>query len=225
MSTRQWIFAHIDVAISDFQQRLIPATENYHKSSDAGGEFEDPEDLEEALEVIQRLKGFVHDFFPDGIDAVENFMIVHDDLNKHNILVDDSDQLTAVVDWESVTTQPWCIGCQYPSFLQGKPASIEPDKSTFRTDQNGNPAELYWEELESHELHKLRAIFLNKMRQLQPRWVEIFEASQRQRDFCMTMVSCDDPFTTRRIGNWLDDLKSGDTNVMGLEERIDKGMK
>jgi Ser/Thr protein kinase RdoA (MazF antagonist) len=143
LSTRQWIFAHIDVAISDFQQRLIPARENYHKSSDAGDKFEDPEDLEEALEVIQRLKGFVHDFFPDGTDAVEKFMIVHDDLDKHNVLVDDSDQLTAVVDWESVTTQPWCIVCQYPSFPQGKSVSIEPDKSTFRTDENGNPAELY----------------------------------------------------------------------------------
>ncbi|KAI9167946.1 Nitrilase [Paramyrothecium foliicola] len=205
-STRQWAFAHIDVAIADFQQRLIPARENYHNTPDGDDEFEDPEDLEEALAVIQKLKGFVYDFFPDDADAVENFMIVHDDLNKHNILVDNSGQLTAVVDWESVTTQPWCIGCQYPSFLQGKPASVEPDKSKFHTDENGNPAELYWEELESYELHKLRAVFLNKMRQLEPRWVEIYEASQRQRDFCdeqrPTCQNCNERGVICEYGEW-----------------------
>jgi hypothetical protein len=59
------------------------------------------------------------------------------------------------------------------------------------------------------------------MKKLQPRWVEIFESSQRQRDFDLAVTNCGDTFMIRRISNWLADMDSGVENFQGLEERID----
>jgi len=59
------------------------------------------------------------------------------------------------------------------------------------------------------------------MREQQPRWVEIFESSQRQRDFDLAVTNCGDSFSIRRICNWLKDMDSGVENFQGLEERIE----
>ncbi|GKT54219.1 kinase-like protein [Colletotrichum tofieldiae] len=184
-------------------------------------EDDDPEDLENALKIIAKLRAQLPNFFPSGGPEKEPSVIFHDDMNRHNILVDEAGALTAVVDWECVSALPLYAACQYPPFLQGKPLDVEPIKSKYQHDENGNVAELYWEHLEDYELTQLRRLFLAEMQKLQPGWVSIFNSSQRQRDFDLAVSSCDDPFMIRRIMGWLSDLESGAEGFQGLEERID----
>lgn len=152
-------------------------------------------------------------------------MLFHDDLNKQNILVDETEAgtITAVLDWESISTVPLFVGCQYPPFLQGRPSDERPVKTKYK-EENGDTPELYWEHLDMYELTQLRKLFLAEMRRMQPGWAEIFDASQRQRDFDLAINCADDLFMGRRLQNWLTELESDATDVMGLEERIDRDM-
>ncbi|KPM44960.1 hypothetical protein AK830_g1625 [Neonectria ditissima] len=186
-----------------------------------GGEDSyDVEELEAAMEIISRLRNHLDNFFPTPGSLPEPSMILHDDMSRHNILVHDG-ALSGVVDWECIAALPLWTACQYPSFLQGQDLHDEPIKSTYERNEDGGVADLYWEHLDDFELTRLRHVFLEEMHKLQPRWVEIFESSQRQRDFDLAVSSCDDMFLIRRIQNWLDDMDSGVEDFPGLEERID----
>ncbi|KAK2015624.1 hypothetical protein LZ32DRAFT_602281 [Colletotrichum eremochloae] len=184
---------------------------------------EDPEELQSTLEIIAKLRAQMSNFFPPGGPEFEPSAIYHDDMSRHNILVDDEGALTAVVDWECVSALPLYIACQYPPFLQGRPRDVEPIKSMYQHDEEGNVVELYWEHLEDYELTQLRRLFLEEMEKLRPEWVSIFNASQRQRDYDLAVTSCDDTFMIRRILTWLSDLESRAEEVKGLEERLDDG--
>ncbi len=103
----------------------------------------------------------------------------------------------------------------------GKRLDEQPIKDKYQRDENGEVVALYWEQLQNYELTQLRRIFLSEMKRRQPRWVEIFESSQRQRDFDLAVTGCGDSFLIRRICNWLNDIDSGAESFQGLEERID----
>jgi len=182
---------------------------------------DDPEDLAKTMTIIDRLRSHLDEFFPVKYPIPEPSMILHDDLSRHNILVNEDGSLSAVVDWECISAQPLWMACQYPPILQGKPVDVQPIKSKYQHDQNGDVVELYWEHLEDYELTQLRKVFLDEIWRSQPGWVEVFESSQRQRDFDLALTNCDDEFLMWRIGNWLDDMENGVQGFMGLEERID----
>jgi hypothetical protein len=182
---------------------------------------DDLEELEQTMDIISRLRSHLDDFFPPPGLELERTMILHDDLSRQNILVNDDGNLTAVVDWECISALPLWMACQIPPLLQGKPLDEEPVKSTYQHDEDGNVVELFWEHVDNYELTQLRRVFLGEMQRLQPQWVEIFESSQRQRDFDLAVSSCNDSFLIRRIRNWLDDMDKGVEGFQGLEERID----
>ncbi|KAI4595647.1 hypothetical protein KJ359_006636 [Pestalotiopsis sp. 9143b] len=191
---------------------------------DKDDEDEDDEDdldvLEDALKIIDKLKVHLPEFFTSQETEPEPTMLFHDDLNRHNILVNEAGELTAVVDWECISALPLWAACRYPSFIDGKPNDVEPIKERYPHDEHGKVDELFWEHLEDFESTKLRRLFMQEMQRLSPGWVEIFEASQRQRDFDMALDSCDDEFSTRRILAWLADIESGKTDIVSLEARF-----
>ncbi|KDN64200.1 hypothetical protein CSUB01_11335 [Colletotrichum sublineola] len=192
-------------------ERMGKNKESRDSSDDEDNEDgdEDPEELQSTLEIITKLRAQMSNFFPPpGGPEFEPSVIYHDDMSRHNILVDDEGALTAVVDWECVSALPLYIACQYPPFLQGRPRDVEPIKSMYQHDEEGNVVELYWEHLEDYELTQLRRLFLEEMGKLQPEWVSIFNKSQRQRDYDLAVTSCDDTFMIRRILTWLSDLES-----------------
>ncbi|KAK4246190.1 phosphotransferase enzyme family-domain-containing protein [Corynascus novoguineensis] len=198
--------------------------EDEKDEGDGDDEDEDEDDLEELehiMDIISRLRRHLDDFFPPPGSEPERTMILHDDLSRQNILVNDDGNLTAVVDWECISALPLWIACQIPPLLQGKPRNEEPVKTKYQHDEDGNVVELFWEHLDDYELTQLRRVFLGEMERLQPEWVEIFESSQRQRDFDLAVSSCSDSFLIRRIRNWLDDMEKGVEDFQGLEERID----
>ncbi|KAI0149256.1 phosphotransferase enzyme family-domain-containing protein [Pestalotiopsis sp. NC0098] len=118
------------------------ASENDGADRDAGekDEVEDDEDdldvLENALKIIEKLKVHLPEFFTSPVTEPEPTILFHDDLNRHNILVDDEiGELTAVVDWECISALPLWVACRYPSFIDGKPNDIEPIKECYRHDK------------------------------------------------------------------------------------------
>jgi hypothetical protein len=77
--------------------------------------------------------------------------------------------------------------------------------------------------LENYEL-TLRGVFMDTMRALEPGWVDVFEKTQRERDFNYAVRSCDNVFDVRVIREWIEDVTSGN-NHEGLCERIDKAQE
>ncbi|KAJ9148455.1 Kinase-like protein [Pleurostoma richardsiae] len=214
-----------DIGIGELDQDEDEAGEASDDDEDTDSEEEDeeedPEDLGNSLTIVAKLREQLDNFFPCGGPEPEPTVIFHDDLNRHNILIDEKGALAAVVDWECISALPLPVACQYPAFLQGKPNHTEPIKSQYQHDENGEVNELYWEHLEFWELTQLRRFFLDEMRKIQPRWVDIFASSQRQRDYVLAVEASDDVFMLRRLLSWLNDLESGAPDVQGLEERID----
>ncbi|PMD15284.1 hypothetical protein NA56DRAFT_733834, partial [Hyaloscypha hepaticicola] len=189
-SSKAWLSARLTIAENDCRKRLdcLKKLEN-----------RDEDQKDTTLFIISKLRSGMDEFFPINSKRSEPTMIFHDDLSRHNILIDEKGVLTGV----------------------GKRLDEQPIKSTYQHDENGEVVELYWEDLENYELTQLRRIFLDEMRWREPRWVEIFESNQRQRDFGLAVTGCGDSFLIRRICNWLKDMDSGVENFQGLEERID----
>lgn len=199
--------------------------EDEDEGEDEDEDEDDAEELEHTMDIISRLRRLLDDLFPrpgsPSPPEPERTMIVHDDLSRQNMLVDDHGNLTAVVDWECVSALPLWFACQIPPLLQGKPCEEEPVKAQYPHDEDGNVVELFWEHLDDYELTQLRRVFLAEMERLQPEWVDIFASSQRQRDFDLAVSGCSDSFLIRRIRSWLDDVEKGVEGFEGLEERID----
>ena len=55
----------------------------------------------------------------DGVPVQESFVLRHDDLDLQNILVDDDGHVTGIIDWDSCSSVPACIGyTSLPTFLR-----------------------------------------------------------------------------------------------------------
>ena len=85
-------------------------------------------------------------------DSPEPSIIVHDDLSSRNILVQDNGELAAVLDWECVAALPLWAACNYPAFLEGPIRRIEPDRTTYGLEEDGETCDPFLEHLENYEL-------------------------------------------------------------------------
>ena len=153
--------------------------------------------------------------------------LYHDDVNWHNILADPDEQgvLTAILDWECVSTVPLWKACQYPLFLQGQPRDEEPQHDEYfwpEAEQvaSGEEVEqvLYGEHMLEYEQTKLRPIFEEEMTKVVPEWSEVRQKSIRQADFALAVNWCDGPFTYRRVKVWLERILAGKKEYQRLEE-------
>jgi hypothetical protein len=106
-------------------------------ASSTSSEFgdDDLEELENTMFIISSLRSRLDEFFPIDDQGSEPTMIFHNDLSRHNILVDKKGVLTGVVGWECVSALLLWIACQLPPVLQGKPFGEEPMKSKYQYDK------------------------------------------------------------------------------------------
>ena len=202
-SSRDWIIARLSFDEHDCNSNL---TKLGSKNRLSATEEDNVEDAKEPLQLIRRLKNHPSEFFPVDSENAEPSMLFHDDLSKHNILINDEGALTGVVDWECVSALPLWKACYYPAFLVGRPRDEEPKIHLY-----GNridPNELFWEHLMDYERTKLRRYFVNVLRSLEPEWVRVFESTRRQRDFDYAVQYCSSSFSIRKVNKWLDNLSS-----------------
>lgn len=164
---------------------------------------EDPEDLEIALSILTRLRSHITNFFPED-EITEPTMLVHHDPHRQNILVDESGQLTAILDWECVSTMPLSVACNFP-----KVPTTKPRMEDWRRGEPDEVADRHRQELQLWELAGLRKVFLAEMRKLQPAWVDIHQKGERQREFMNCLASYDDLWAPQEIRKWLKALESG----------------
>jgi hypothetical protein len=218
-SSRDWIEARL--ALNEHDCHLIMA--KYPVRTGLDSDDEDAlDDAERTLQIIQRLSPLVGQIFPSGRLGEEPSILFHDDLSKHNILVDDSGTLTGVVDWECVSALPLWKACYYPSFLEGPTRDTKPDGTGYQCGPDGQPGELYWEHLMEFELTILRRVFLDEMARLEPQWMEIFNSSSLQRDLDTAVQNCDNEFLASRINSWINDVAAKGRNARSLRDRIDE---
>ncbi|QKX64547.1 uncharacterized protein TRUGW13939_11722 [Talaromyces rugulosus] len=102
-TSKEWLSVRLDIAEIDCRQRLAQIShqdcqsDNFENlaadkayNGDDEDEEEDPEDLENALIIIAKLQDQLDNFFPSAQLEPEPTMIFHDDLNQHNILIDEN---------------------------------------------------------------------------------------------------------------------------------------
>ena len=167
------------------------------------------------LNIVRKLYLLLPTIFPEGDSddpEPEPSVLVHDDLAARNILVHDSGEqfgeLSAVLDWECVSTYPlWCA-CDFPAFLKARPRYEEPDKNKYKINEDGNLELRYWNNLLQYETTLLRDVFFDIMKALEPRWVAIYRQSERERDFDTAVHSCHDPSLAGPILAWIEDLNN-----------------
>ncbi|KAJ5855147.1 hypothetical protein N7534_007690 [Penicillium rubens] len=216
-SSSDWITSRLSLSEKDCQSIL----DNLPSSDLESDDEADADDATRTLEIIGKLKPLLPSFFPPNGDNPEPSVLVHDDLSRRNILVYDNGELAAILDWECVSALPLWNACYYPAFLEGRPRRLGPDLRRYKPEANGEPSDLYWEHLWEYEVTLLRDVFIDKMKSLEPGWVEVFHKSQHQRDFDLAVQNCDNEFVARHIRAWMNDITAGVDNHRSLRDRID----
>lgn len=178
------------------------------------------DDATRTLHIIDKLKPLLSVVFPTNDNDPEPPIMIHDDLSRHNILVSEDGELTAVLDWECVSALPLWKASYYPSFLQEKPRHAKPNIRTYHREADGEPYDLYWIHLWEYEATILREIFIEEMKHIEPGWVEVFNKSQTQRDLDFAAHNCDHEFMARNIKEWVEDITTGKCNCKSLCDRI-----
>ncbi|KAE8162398.1 phosphotransferase enzyme family-domain-containing protein [Aspergillus tamarii] len=193
-SSSDWITSRLSLSEKDCRSTL----HNLPSSDLDSDDEDDADDAIRTLEIIGKLKTLLPSFFPPTGDNPEPSVLVHDDLSTRNILVHDTGQLAAILDWEC------------------------PDLGRYKLETSGEPTDLYWEHLWEYEVTLLRDVFIDRMKNLEPGWVEIFDKSQCQRDFDLAVQNCDNEFVARQIRAWINDLTAGVDKYRSLRDRIDE---
>ncbi|CAG8930104.1 unnamed protein product [Penicillium salamii] len=233
-SSQDLLLARLALNENDCQSTLEQHSAKHTEDLDSDDENE-VEDATNALKRIERLKSILPLFFPTTSDSglsepsvMEPSCLSHDDLSRHNILVDESGNLTAVIDWECVSALPLWKSCDYPQFLKGRPRRSEPDRSHYYCGgpddpTNSEPPRLYFEDLWEYQATLLRDVFIDEMKLLDAEWVTVFNESVGKRDFDFAVHYCDDEWETGYIDSWLDDIAHGGLEgLRGLQDRIEQ---
>jgi hypothetical protein len=188
-----------------------------HKDNDGNGiphsTFHDYEDVEDTLDLANRLKKFLPKFIPesDQPPMMERTSLFHDDLNTRNILVDDQGNIIAVLDWESTACVPAWKACDVPNWLHERSyrRSTRPDPKEFDGQEN-DP--LYKVNLLEYQQARLRPIFLEHMKSKSPKWFEVYQASSWLRDFREAISCCNSSFCTKKVVQWLNHLEDNEAS-------------
>lgn len=227
LSSHDWLHARLVLTLRDQEQILRDSHDE-----------DDLEDATNAKEIMQKLLEILPIVFPPAEKSnSESTILHHDDLTMQNILVDEAGKLTAVVDWECVSTLPLWRACQIPDLLEGRDHNEEPRRENYSTDQpetgdgyeapadeldNEGVNSLYWEHLLEYEQTQLRQLFMAEMTRLQPGWVEESASKQAmlKADFEKAVHNADNGFCFKIIRKWIDSYIVGDGEVWSLRGRL-----
>lgn len=217
-NSHQWLSTRLDLVLQD--QATILA-----KSNDE----DEIEDAKTAQNLAERLLALLPSIFRAD-EAVESTILYHDDLHESDIVIDESGNITAVLDWECVSFFPLWMACQPPALLNGGVRLDEPQRKDFSAynpelddadaEVNEGLSSVYWRELKMYEVGKLRTVFLAEIERLQPAWLKEYRDGEVKRDFELAVWGCDVELTMKRVGFWLDAYEKGKT--YSLRESLSK---
>jgi hypothetical protein len=133
----------------------------------------------------------------------------HYDMSGYNVLADDDGALTALLDWDGVSTVPLWKACQMPEFLMSRYIDEMGDDSLGGVDGEYSAEQVAKDEAIDLEKEQLRTSFLAEMERLEPQWVEVYKASVRSADFDKAVQLCDSLSRTDFVAEWLHDIEQG----------------
>ncbi|KAJ0163255.1 hypothetical protein CTA2_3266 [Colletotrichum tanaceti] len=224
-SSHDWLRSFLDIIVLDGEAALREAEDE-----------EDEEDAAEAVEVARKLLALLPRIFPSIQHPPERSFLWHEDLSLQNILVDDRGRITALLDWECVSTMPSWAVTQMPKFLRGAPRDEEPERDGYGDEGAGQDGvssgggggggggdvhteeeldnegknELYWIHLMEFEQTRLRRVYAARIRQLRPDWATEAEDGSLKRDFLEAVHRCSGGSHLKRISRWVDAITAGD---------------
>lgn len=234
-SSHDWLQAYLNVIVKEHTTMLADTKDE-----------DDREYAEAALRVARKLLRLLHRILPSLVYPPERTVLWHDDLSLMNIMVDDDDKISAILDWECVATMPMWVASQMPEFLRGADREIQPDRNKYTDVSDGTVAseqeeedepganledsvdnegktELYWIHLMEYEQTQLRKVYSARMRQLRPSWdVEVVDGAFKV-DFLGAVSRCGAGFYLRRIEQWVDAIDRRD--FLGLMEVLRVGIR
>lgn len=216
-SSKDWIAARLAIIGNEYQS-ILDRLQSENLTED---EEDVKDDAEQTLRIVELLIDLLPRFFPPDHDheEPEPSVVFHDDINNHNLLVNDDGELTGVLDWEFVSAVPLWKACDYPFFLQGPSVPSKPDPDRYPCKRDGTLSKLYHDHLWGHEATCLRSTFIDEMKKLDGRWVEIFDKSQHLRDLDTAVQNCDNSLWWNFINAWIQDIISEKDNIQSLQDR------
>ena len=198
-SSKEWLEARFQLMEEDCRSVL--------ESQDA--DEDDIEDMELAQELLKRLLAQLPSLFPSNTTEREKFALHHDDISRHNLIIDSKETLQALLDWECVSVMPLWMGCQIPSFIETAERTERPDPERYTISSQDSSNSLYQEHLDEYECTRLRECFLEEMARLAPGWITEYQTSRSKADFDKALANCDGGFGAKMVKRWLDHLEAG----------------
>jgi hypothetical protein len=139
------------------------------------------------------------------------------------MLITDSGQLSAILDWECVTAVPRWRACQLPDFLVGKPrdralpprvpesmpAGLSAEEAATWSEEQEWQVAFHEEWAWQWDQTRLREVFKQEMRRIDPEWMRVYDVSAKQRDFDVAVRNCGDELYWRRTRLWSENSSSG----------------
>lgn len=216
-SSHDWLLSQLKIAV--LENEVILADPEAHEDY--------KEEAQEKLTLAKRLLSFLPKLFPSVQEPPERTVLWHQDLDDLNILVNDQNRLTAVLDWECVSAVPLWMATSFPKFLDCPDKEEEPSRDDYldadpvapaSADEETDPYELdnegknglYWIHLKDYETTQLRKIFHGAMQDSWPEWDLLFAEGRVKRDFHKAVQICFSNFFQDRALEWLDRMEDGE---------------
>ncbi|KAK1984509.1 phosphotransferase enzyme family-domain-containing protein [Colletotrichum cereale] len=218
-----WLSSFLSIVILDYEKSLREAEDE-----------DDREYAQRGVDVSRKLLGLLPKIFPVLQHPPEQTFLWHDDLSLSNILVDDDGKITAMLDWECVSTMPSWVVTQMPHFLNGAAREDEPDRDGYADESpedketqalggqsNGSDGDdeeldnegknmLYWIHLLEFEQTQLRKVYAARMQEARPDWATRVEDSFLKADFLEAVHRCRGGFHLKCISQWVNAVTQGD---------------
>ncbi|KAK7421650.1 hypothetical protein QQX98_002117 [Neonectria punicea] len=219
-SSYDWLDSCIKIIIKE-QQAVAEEEEEEEQKADA----------EYWQKVASRLAALLPKIFPVIQNPPERTVLWHDDLSLSNILVDDEGAITAVIDWECVSTMPYWVATEMPGFLIGTQREQEPIRDDYGDESpeeaeaariedgddyldNEGKDELYWIHLMEHEQTLLRKAYMDRMRVVWPSWdTEVADGALKV-DFLGAVDRCAFGFDLKGLERWIDAIERGEFSTL-----------
>lgn len=173
----------------------------------------------------KRLQQQLPNFFPqtdvsEGEEKSEVTILHHYDTSGYNVMADEQGKLTAVLDWDGVSTVPLWKACQMPEFLMSRYIDEMEDYERYgAVDEEGVHSQKLKAEAISLEKEELRTFFLKEMGRMEPQWVQVYQSSTRLGDFEKAVQLCDSFSKADMVDEWVRHLEHGE-EYWGLQERL-----